>query len=171
MRAVPRRIASVAVCAGLLAGSLAGCSWFGGGDKNGAKSQSVFDVKPGQCFTTPADVKAELSNLNEVSCTSKHTEESYAVVAYQPRNAAGQNSSAASSSGYPGTDVLETYAKGVCAQKFSGYVGVDYLDSTLYYTYLLPSARSWEQNDDRAVLCFVTTTGGTLTKSVKGSKR
>jgi hypothetical protein len=37
-------------------------------------------------------------------------------------------------------------------------------------TYLLPSARSWQQGEDRSVLCFVTTTGDPLTNSVKGSK-
>ncbi|MDT5080785.1 MAG: hypothetical protein QOJ80_5422, partial [Mycobacterium sp.] len=68
-------------------------------------------------------------------------------------------------------DVLEKFAKGVCAQRFTAYVGVDYLDSSLYFTYLLPSARSWEQDDDRNVLCFVTTTGGTLKTSVKGSRK
>lgn len=169
MPTVPSRAAAL-VCAAALAGSLSACSWFGGND-NGSKSTSVFDVQPGQCFTTPAKVKAELSNLNEVPCTSKHTEEAYAVVAYQAHNGAGQTSSGATSSGYPGSDVLDTYAKGVCAQRFTKYVGVDYLDSTLYYTYLLPSARSWEQNDDRNVTCFVTTTGGTLTKSVKNSRK
>ena len=50
-------------------------------------------------------------------------------------------------SAYPGDDVLETFAQGACAQRFAGYVGVDYLDSTLFFTYLLPSARSWEQDE------------------------
>ena len=66
---------------------------------------------------------------------------------------------------------LSAFAQGACAQHFTGYVGVDYLDSSLFFTYLLPSARSWESDDDRDVICFVTTTGGTLTGSVKGSKK
>ena len=66
---------------------------------------------------------------------------------------------------------LPDAAEGACAQRFQSYVGVAYQDSSLFFTYLLPSARSWEQGDDRTVLCLVTTTGQKLTASVKGSKR
>lgn len=158
-----------AVLALLAAPVLAGCSTFGG-SSNGTKSISVFDVKPGECFAGQSKVKAELSSLSMVPCTSPHTQESYAVVKYRP-NQSGTTTAAPTGGAYPGGTALETYAKGACAQRFAGYVGVDYLDSTLYYTYLLPSARSWEQDDDRNVLCFVTTTGGTLKTSVKGSKK
>ena len=140
--------------------TLSACS----GGNSGSGDVSVFSVKPGQCFQTPKDVKAELAKLHKTPCTDAHTQEAYAVVRYV-------NSSGATPSTYPGSDVLTTFAQGTCAQRYSGYVGVDYLDSTLYFTYLLPSARSWEQDSDRNVICFVTTTGGTLKKSVKGSKQ
>lgn len=125
---------------------------------------SVFDVKPGQCFVAPSTVKAELDSLTKTPCSKPHTQESYASVAYTPA------ATAAKSSAFPGADVLTTFAQGACAQAYAGYVGVDYLDSSLFFTYLLPSARSWEQDADRKILCFVTTTGAKLTKSVKGSK-
>lgn len=165
----PRRAARLALGCALLA-TLAGCSVFGGGSKDGAKSVSVFDVQPGECFAAQSKVKAQLSDLTMVPCTKPHTQEAYAIVHYQP-NRSGTTTVAATGGAYPGGTALATYAKGVCAQRFAGYVGVDYLDSSLYYTYLLPSARSWEQNDDRNVLCFVTTTGGTLKTSVKGSRK
>jgi len=130
----------------------------------------VFDVKPGQCFVAPSDVKAQLSDLSRTSCQKPHTEESYANVTYDAGTATGA-SAATSSSAFPGNDILSTFAQGACAQRYAGYVGVDYLDSSLFFTYLLPSARSWEQNDDRKIICFVTTTGAKLTASVKGSKK
>jgi hypothetical protein len=157
--------AAVVLCALLLSG----CGWFGS-SSNGQSSTSVFDVKPGQCFMAPTKVKAELSDLNQVPCTKAHTQEAYALVDYRAASSSGQSPSAASDA-YPGSDVLDKFAKGACAQRFRGYVGVDYLDSSLYYTYLLPSARSWEQDNDQTVICFVTTTGGTLTTSVKGSRK
>jgi hypothetical protein len=40
----------------------------------------------------------------------------------------------------------------------------------LFYTYLLPSVRSWAAND-RTVVCLVTTTGQQLTASMKGARR
>jgi hypothetical protein len=152
--------AALALVSGL---SLAACSSSGGGT-----STSVFDIKPGECFVAPTAVKAELSDLSQVPCTEAHTQESYARVSYQ---AAGDTGASADAGAYPGPDALDKYAKGACAQRFTAYVGVDYLESKLFFTYLLPSARSWEQDNDRTILCFVTTTGGTLTASVKGSKR
>ncbi len=143
------------------------CSWFGGGN-SASKSESVFSVRPGQCFQAPAKVQAELSSLQRTPCSTPHTREAYAIVPY---GATGTASSAQSGGAYPGSDALSTFAKGACAQRFTGYVGVDYLDSSLFFTYLLPSARSWESNDDRSVICFVTTTGSKITGSVKGSKQ
>lgn len=160
------RLVSVvlALVAGLVAGpALSACS-----SSNGTSSTSVFDVRPGECFVAPSEVKAELSNLAQVPCTKPHTQEAYALVTYQ---SAGGNGASADAGAYPGPDVLDKFAKGACAQRFTAYVGVDYTESKLFFTYLLPSARSWEQDDDRTVLCFVTTTGGTLTTSVKGSKK
>jgi hypothetical protein len=151
-----------------VAGSvLTGCTWFGHKD-NGTKSTSVFSVKPGQCFQAPSKVQAELSSLSQTPCTKPHIREAYAIVPYVASDA-GITSSA--SSAYPGDDVLSTFAKGACAQQYRTYVGVDYLDSSLFFTYLFPSARSWQSDDDRKIICFVTTTGATLTGSVKGSKR
>lgn len=134
-----------------------------GGNSSGHESVSVFRVSPGQCFLPPDKVKAELTNVDEVPCTDPHTQEAYAVVSYK---AAGDSLTP----DYPGETALKSFADGACAQRFASYVGVDYQDSSLFFTYLLPSARSWQQTRDRRVVCFVTTTGSLLHKSVKGSK-
>lgn len=140
-----------------------GCGRFGGA-KSERSSVSVFDVKPGQCFNPPAVVKSELSKLSMVPCGLAHTEESYASIPFA-------NKDGSQASAYPGDAALKSFADAACAQQYSGYVGKDYLDSSYFFTYLLPSARGWEQQKDRNVLCFVTTTGQQLTASVKNSKR
>ena len=162
----PRRLASVLslAIAALLTLTLSGCSWFGGGKSTG-KSESVFDVKVGDCFTAPGDVKTELASLNKVPCTQAHAQEAYALIAYAKADA---NSASAA---YPSADVLTNFAQGSCSQKFQSYVGVNYLDSSYFFTFLLPSARGWEQDTDRNVICFITTTGGTLTASAKNTKK
>ena len=166
-RADPARIAFVAV--GLLTVLLfvSGCgafsNLFGSKQTEASTSVSVFKVQIGQCFNPPSGVKAELSDLSAVACTSPHTQEAYANPSYQAP-AGGDNSV------YPGDAALASFANGSCAQAFTSYVGVSYLDSSLFFTYLLPSARSWEQGSDRTVLCFATTTGKPLVKTVKGSK-
>ncbi|HEY0166552.1 MAG TPA: septum formation family protein [Jatrophihabitans sp.] len=142
---------------------LSGCGWFGGSKAEKA-AVSVFDIKPGQCFNPPSTVKSELSRLGSVPCDQPHTQESYASIPFASKD--GSEVSA-----YPGDAALKLFADRVCAQEYSGYVGKDYLDSSYFFTYLLPSARGWEQQKDRNVLCFVTTTGQQLTASVKNSKR
>jgi Septum formation len=165
LRVVAVRFAAAAA-AMALAAVLAGCTFFGG-HKSVSVSVSVFHIQPGQCFLTPA-VKAELSSLTRTPCDQPHTLELYAKPTYTDA-AAGVSST--SNTAFPGDDVLNTFAQGSCAQLFTAYVGVNYLDSKLFFTPLLPSPRSWESDDDRTILCFITTTGAKLTASVKGTKQ
>ena len=123
----------------------------------------MFSVEIGDCFAAPAKVQAELSTMTKVECTRAHAQEAYASVAFEQKQ--GQTSS-----GYPGPELLTNFAQGACAQEFAHYVGTDYRDSSLFFTYLLPSARSWEQGKDRKVTCFITAAGEPLTGSAKGTK-
>jgi len=144
---------------------LVACS--GGGDasrgKDGQVTEagdlSVFDLRVGDCFTPPKDPKAEIESVYVVPCKDSHTQETFAVVPYDNGDA------------YPGDAALRSFADGACLQRYEDYVGVSYLDSKLFYTYLLPSARSWNDGNDRKVVCIVTTTGEELQTSVKGSQR
>jgi hypothetical protein len=148
----------VLAVAGLV--GLAGCS---GSSTSGGKSESALRVKVGQCVVPPKVPTTELSSVSVVGCTTLHTQEAYALVDFVAA------ASAANPDSYPGPDVLKKFADGACAQRYQGYVGVSYADSSLFFTYLLPSARGW-QAGDHSITCFVTTTGASLTKSVKGSK-
>jgi len=136
---------------------LGACS---GSDDEG-EGVSVLDLEPGACVLAQAEVTTEVESLTTVPCDVAHQQEVYAKVPYTaPDGTVGD---------FPGDATLLTFADGACAEAFEGYVGVDYRDSTLYFTYLLPSARGWDQGPDRDVLCLITTTGSTLTSSVKGS--
>jgi hypothetical protein len=155
-----RRVGAVVAAAVLCCAATAACS----GSSSHGTSQSVFSVVPGQCFQAPTKVEAELSSLKKVDCADDHTREAYALFDYTPP-------ANATAGAYPGSDALSSFAKGGCAQRYRAYVGVDYLDSSLFFTYLFPSARSWEQDGDRKIICFVTTTGAPLRGSVKGTKK
>ena len=149
---------------------LAGCGWFGGNDQG--RTISSLDVKVGECTNAPKEVKAEIATLVILPCSTEHTLEAYSIVRYGDGTSTASTGTTASGTTYPGVDVLTTFAQGVCAQNFADYVGVPYTDSSLYFTYLLPTARGWQSGGDRSVICFITTTGGqTLTASVKNSKR
>lgn len=152
-----RRVVTMTAVA-LLTPTLAGCSFLGigGGDTSG---ESVFSIKPGQCFLSPTEVKTQLSKVTRIDCSKPHGAEAYAL----PHYPAGNNAN------YPGDGAIQKYAEAACASAFQGYVGVSYLDSSLYDTYLAPSPRSW-QDDDRTVICLITDAGKPMTGSVKGSK-
>ncbi|HLI54108.1 MAG TPA: septum formation family protein [Acidimicrobiales bacterium] len=146
-----RRLAGLVVIGAALA-ALAGCS-----SASRGVQLSVFHLKPGDCVVTPTAIKAQLSKLTVVPCREPHTQEVYALV----------NDDAGSV--YPGETSLQRFANAACLQRFAGYVGSDYQDSSLFFTYLLPSVRSWAAGD-HTVDCVVTTTGQKLTRSVKGSR-
>jgi hypothetical protein len=136
-------------------GTLTACS------SDDGSGTSVMDVEVGQCFLAQGDVKAQISDIEQVKCSQKHAQEAYATPSYQA------TADDTTSDAYPGDEALDQFAEGACAQDFGPYVGVDYLDSSLFFTYLAPSARSW-QDGDRTVLCFVTSAGRSLVGSVKG---
>ncbi len=152
-----RTRSSVVALAGVL--GLTGCGWFGD-DSPGAVG--VLDVEEGQCFTSPAEVQAELTELTSVPCDRAHDQEAFAVVGYT-----GPDGEEADT--FPGEDALVRFADGTCAEHFGDYVGIHYLDSSLFFTYLLPAVRGWDDGDSD-VVCFVTTTGEKLEQSVRGSR-
>ena len=147
-------------CAGLAA---SGCS-----RAKATSGTSVFKVKVGNCVVPPTDIKAEITSVKVVPCTTAHTQEVFAFVSYGISASAATTTS--STDAFPGAAALRTFADGACLQQFSNYVGVDYRDSTLFFTYMLPSARSWSTHSDRTIVCLVTTTGQPLTASVRGSR-
>lgn len=152
-----RALGQAAVAAVLLL-AVPGCSVFGDDDER----SSVFSVEAGQCFLAPEEVEAQIADLDEVDCGEPHDHEAYAVVTYEDGDPEIPDDE------YPGDEALTNFADGTCAQRFGEYVGVDYLDSDLFFTYLLPSPRSW-QEEDRKVICLVTSAGNQLQGSVKGT--
>lgn len=145
----------VSVATVLTAFVLSGCSLLGGGE------DGVFAIKPGECFLAPAETTAQIDDLENTDCEKPHDMEAYAAIPY--------TGAGAEEGTFPGDDALKNFADGSCARAFTDYVGVSYLDSSLFFTYLLPSARSW-QDEDREVLCFVIDSGTPMTGSVKGTK-
>lgn len=132
----------------------AGCS----NSALGAHPDSVFQLRVGDCLNPPSKVAAQVVTVSVIPCNRPHTQEVFALV------------KDAGPSTYPGAESIQTVANAKCLQYFAGYVGVPYQRSSLFYTYLLPSVRSWEAGD-RTITCIITTTGQRLTSSVKGSKR
>lgn len=142
-----------------------GCTFF---DDDGTENVSVFELTPNDCVLAPEEPEIELTSVTVVPCDQPHEMEVYAAVVF-PETADAASTSAAGSS-FPGDAALKDFADGQCAQEFAGYVGIDYRDSSLFFTYLVPSARGWESEVDRTVVCLITTTGEQLSQSVEGTQ-
>lgn len=162
----PRRLAA------LLAGAIVvgGCSGDDGatrgedGRVTGAGDVEVFALFEGDCVVPPEEVQADVEQVRVVPCEEPHTQEVFALLDYEP--AEGESADV-----YPGDDVLADFAEAACLAPFATYVGIDYLDSELFLTYLLPSLRSWDEADDREVVCIAQSDGTPLDTSVEGTGR
>ena len=140
---------------------IAGCGLFGSDDRG--DEVDVLDVAAGDCLVAPAEVETEISTLRVVDCAEPHEQEVYAVEPFVGADGRTPED-------YPGEAALTAFAEGRCLEEFGEYVGVDYRDSSLFFTYLLPSPRGWQgagRTADVSVVCVITTTGEQLTASVR----
>ena len=155
----PGRPAGIGAATMLLA--LGGCSWVSGmfGDDEGPPQEevSVFDITVGQCFAAAAGAAARNSHPSMPCRATDRTARRHSRSSTTNRRPAWRATPSRRRD-------PRRLRRRECAQDFENYVGISYLDSSLFFTYLLPSARGWEQDrTDRAVVCFVTTTGAELT--------
>ena len=140
--------------------ALVGCS--GAAASKEHVSVSTLTLKPGDCLVPPTKVTVQLATVERVPCGDPHTQEVYALPVYD-------TPTGTSNSSYPTDTVLKQFAEGNCAQQFQTWDGVAYPDSKLFFTYLLPSARSWSE-DDRKIVCIIQTTGAPLRATTRNSK-
>lgn len=175
-----KRSALGALTALLAAASLGAC----GAPAKGAyagKSVSVFDLRPQECLDPPrANPNLAVSDISVLRCSLPHVDEVYCVLPYTATVPAGPGACPARpprlagslTAQYPGEPALSKFAAAACLNEFEPYVGTPYTQSSLYYTYLYPSPRSWDDpvRRDRTIVCVLHTAGAPLTRSAKGSK-
>lgn len=125
-----RRLSVIALAALALAG--AGCD---GGN--------VFSLAVGDCFDDEAGADEEITSVPMVDCDEPHDNEVYHV--FDLEDAAD----------YPGDAAVQEAADEGCLDAFEPFVGTPYLDSELEYFTITPTAQSWEDADDREVICSV----------------
>lgn len=151
----PRRAAAlVLACAVVVA-----CS----GDDDRAATE-LGDEGVGICLDVADDVGAEIVDLPTIGCDEPHTHEIYAVVE-------------STADPYPGFEALEDEAQVACLAAFEPYVGISPFDSTLFYSWMVPTLASWEdpelgERGDREIICVLGDRGGEpLTGSMRDTGR
>ena len=168
-RRTPRRRRAAALSFLALAGLLAAC-----GDDDGvsrgedgrveeAGDVSVFELLPGDCMTPPEQVSTSVGTVRVVPCNEPHTQEVYALLEFGELEEGADD--------FPGDDGVEAFAQSACLEPFVDFVGVDYVDSSLFITFLVPTVQSWTEEGDREIVCIAQTAGEPLTESVEESGR
>ena len=160
----PLHRAVVLMLASAVAGVLvAGCS----GDDDSRPATDLGDDGAGVCLDVTDDDGPEIVDLPIADCDTPHTHEIYAVVE-------------SSAETYPGFDALEDEAQVACLTAFEPYVDISPFDSTLFYSWMVPTLASWEDADlgdgdergDREIICVLGDRDGeALTGSMRGSGR
>ncbi|MGK0275563.1 MAG: hypothetical protein ACI9N0_001949 [Ilumatobacter sp.] len=143
-----------------MVGIASACS---GSDDEVVKPQPVLDVGDGgvgTCLAFDVTTSASVTELPKVdNCTVEHSHEIFAVVD-------------STAEVYPGFEQLEEEAQASCITGFQEYVGISPFDSELFYSWLVPTLDTWENDNDREIICVAGSADGRpLTESIKGTER
>lgn len=126
---------------------LAGCSAESIRDSGGAVVSagpwSVFDLRPGDCITDASVEDSDMVPL--VPCDEPHGQEVYAVIT-------------STDTSYPGGGALAARGDEQCLSGLSG-LGSQ-VPEGIPFSYLLPSETTWQENNDRAIVCVLIFPGG-----------
>lgn len=107
----------------------------------------AFRLQVGDCVTGVAT--GEVSSLTGVPCTAEHELE-----VFHSFDLLGND--------YPGEDAVIEQAQTGCFGMFDSFVGLSYAESVYDFTTLYPTAESWDQIDDREVLCLIGNLDGSM---------
>lgn len=114
-------------------------------DESGAIVDSgridAFDIRLGDCFNDSADADdgTEVYGVDAVSCTEPHDNEVFAVFDLDLKS-------------FP-DDAMSDITFEECIQRFEPFVGSDYSSSSLDITLMFPTEQSWNEMNDREVVC------------------
>lgn len=166
MASVGKMVGGAVAGLGLVGAGVAGLGLAGQDDTQRDESGAVvaggelgaFRIRLGDCFLEIPDGTVE--SVDAVPCNSPHLYEVYA--AFNVDGAAG--------AAFPGQPVLDEQSQQGCYDRFAPFVGLSYEESIFDISLLGPTQGSWDELDDREVLCLIQNVDGTLkTGSAEGS--
>ena len=115
-------------------------------------------VEVGDCFDDPGNLD-DVAEVPAIPCDQPHANEAYHAFDIE-----------VDGDEFPGAEQIEQLATDGCLTEFEAFVGTPYAESSLDIFYLAPSESSWNDFDDREVLCAVYDVDGEpLTGSARDS--
>lgn len=120
---------------------------------------TVFSLSVGECFQDDATGAAELTDVETVDCDEPHDYEVFHVF-----DLGGDE--------YPSDDeLIDTIGAECLESTFTEYFGEPYETSEIELAPITPSPDSWEEADDREVVCAGFIPGEQVEGSLQGSGR
>jgi hypothetical protein len=121
---------------------------------------SVFSVRVRDCFDRPDEGDTGVAELAARPCEELHDGEAFAVF-----DAPGDDDAP-----FPGVASLEAIVAEECiGSRFEQYVDSSYAESKYFATAITPTEDTWEDRDDREIICVLFDPTGPITGSVRGS--
>jgi hypothetical protein len=122
----------------------------------------AFSVALGDCLNEPpveGDEAEVVESVRAAPCDQPHTGEVFALFDLPDGD-------------FPGDDAVTTAAEEGCLEEFDAFVGLAYEESALDFYTLQPTQDSWEQAEDREVVCVLEDPETPeVTGSLKGAAR
>jgi hypothetical protein len=106
---------------------------------SGCGSEVAAQAEVGECFQTP-DATDGVGELEKVDCSEPHDNEVFAVFDLPDGD-------------FPGSETTQDQALEGCLERFEDYVGESYDESPYGIQPIAPSEESWNDADDREVIC------------------
>ncbi|HLS64853.1 MAG TPA: septum formation family protein [Ruania sp.] len=117
----------------------------------------VASADVGTCMNSSDFEADEITEIPEVDCSEEHDAQIFHKFDMDDGD-------------FPGRDAIQTAAGEECVPAFEEFVGTGYQESSLDINFIGPSEDTWDQADDREVICYLyTMDGSTSTESFEGS--
>lgn len=113
-------------------------------------------ITVGDCFNETDD--EIVSDVPTIDCALPHDYEVYASIQLDKAV-------------WPGDDEIFSLADDACLAPFATWVGIPFENSTLDYTYYVPTEDGWNNYDDREVSCIMFDPAGQTTGTFLASGR
>ena len=116
----------------------------------------AFNVRAGDCFNMPDGISVE--SVTASPCTEPHDSQAFRLFEITGFEVLPTS-----------TEMEKIVIDGCLGDYFTNFVGVPYEDSALELTWFEPSDDTWDQLDDREIVCIVTNEAADMTSDAKGS--
>ena len=108
-------------------------------------------IRVGDCFVDPME-ESTIEAVDAVPCTQPHMFEVYAAF----------NLDYGTDDPFPAQSVVDELINDGCYSRFAPFVGLKFEESIFDFSELSPTKDSWDEVDDREVLCLISNHDGSM---------